>query len=620
MSLQNVFDGCRKRLSKPGSPTLHSKGDGLTEELSPVSKEFYEFAGTLLPDFVITKSTPWCGRGKEGLVSRFLWARLVYKEHKKNFIKPSKPNKSEFNFSISLLLTRSETNESLMALTAGFVLEERHYKAPFETPRSFYEKNAFGDPDSYKAFNSVLEEAPPDFDFVIRQRNPGDDNEILTPSISLEKAREELSATNTHGKKNKLPLFRITKTIEEVPGKDDNYYRNALVPIFQKLVPLYWKAYDKLIELRTGQKPVQAEGPAVEKDPSPAVEKDPSFPLNLILQGPPGTGKTYRSIALASALAQGNYSMARYIVSGKDINDDDYNGLQSHYKKDLLYFDTNGEPSKGHIAFTTFHQSYSYEEFVEGIFPKVDEKGSLTYSIKDGIFKSIARLALEHPHENYVLLIDEINRGNVSKILGDLISLLEWDKRLGGEHELKAVLPYSRTLWGVPANLYLIGTMNTADRSIERLDTALMRRFAFFEILPNPALLSDRILEKDGASLSLQELLEAMNARIKRYLGPERAIGHSYFMRLGKEVSLEDLSDIFRNRILPTLLESALGDYRKVRKILGEEGAKDGIVCTLGEEDSYEGPAGYVFDYEALSSFKTYRRIAQESSPEDEEG
>ena len=474
------------------------------------------------------------------------------------------------------------------------------------------------DPEGFEALKSLLGSVPSGLE--MRPDSSWAGSKLTSHGEALKFAT--VTPAKKKGKKPEYHFVHIAQTVEEVPGKDDDYYRNALIPIFEKLVPLYWKAYDKLIELRTGQKPVGAEGPAVENDPSPALEKDPSFPLNLILQGPPGTGKTYRSIALASSLAQGNYSMARYIVSGKDINDDDYNGLQSHYQNDLLSFDTNGEPSKGHIAFTTFHQSYSYEEFVEGIFPKVDEKGSLTYSIKDGIFKRIADLALRHPHENYVLLIDEINRGNVSKILGDLISLLEGDKRLGGEHELKAVLPYSRTLWGVPANLYLIGTMNTADRSIERLDTALMRRFAFFEIGPNPALLSNRLLGNGNDSLSLQELLEAMNERIKRYLGPERMIGHSYFMGLGKDVSREALAEVFRNRILPTLLESALGDYRKVKKVLGEEGeGKPGIVRAIGEEDSYEDPAGYAFDYEVLSLFDTYRRIARkESSREGGEG
>ena len=487
------------------------------------------------------------------------------------------------------------------------------------------------DPEGFEALKSLLGSVPPGLE--MRPDFSWTDSKIT----SQEEALKFATVSPPKGKKKKKPEYHfvhIAQTIEETRGKDDEYYRNALVPIFGKLVPLYWKAYEKLIELRTGHNPVHAEGPAaenmdspvVEKDVSPMIKRDPSFPLNLILQGPPGTGKTYRSIALASALGQGNYQLARDIVSGKDIKDDEYNDLQSHYKKDLLAFEKNEkgqEDPKGHIAFTTFHQSYSYEEFVEGIFPKVDEKGSLSYSIKDGIFKSIARLAREHPHENYVLLIDEINRGNVSKILGDLISLLEGDKRLGEKHELRAVLPYSRTLWGVPSNLYLIGTMNTADRSIERLDTALMRRFAFYEISPNPALLSEYFLKDGSDSLSLRELLEVMNERIKRYLGPERMIGHSYFMGLGKDATLEALADVFRNRILPTLLESALGDYRKVRKALGEEeGLKYGIVRALGEEeDSYEDPAGYVFDYDVLSLFDTYRRIAtKESSQEDEEG
>lgn len=596
MSIQAVFDSFRGILgiTFPGKV-------GLANQARPPRDEFIQFAKSLYPGLNQPKYGA-CRWNNGGLANKYIWVRLVPEEHINDLAtKKARDPQKAVPFTVSLFLHRSATDSSLMALTASLEPEHDHM-----------------DPEGFEALKSLLGSVPSGLE--MRPDSSWAGSKLTSHGEALKFAT--VTPAKKKGKKPEYHFVHIAQTVEEVPGKDDDYYRNALIPIFEKLVPLYWKAYDKLIELRTGQKPVGAEGPAVENDPSPALEKDPSFPLNLILQGPPGTGKTYRSIALASSLAQGNYSMARYIVSGKDINDDDYNGLQSHYKKDLLSFDTNGEPSKGHIAFTTFHQSYSYEEFVEGIFPKVDEKGSLTYSIKDGIFKSIARLALEHPHENYVLLIDEINRGNVSKILGDLISLLEGDKRLGGEHELKAVLPYSRTLWGVPANLYLIGTMNTADRSIERLDTALMRRFAFFEIGPNPALLSDRLLRNGNDSLSFQELLEAMNERIKRYLGPERMIGHSYFMGLGKDVTLEALADVFRNRILPTLLESALGDYRKVKKVLGEEGeGKPGIVRAIGEEDSYEDPAGYAFNYGVLSLFDTYRRIARkESSREGGEG
>lgn len=607
MSIQAVFDSFRGILgiTFPGET-------GLANQARPPRDEFIQFAKSLYPGLNQPKYGA-CRWNNGGFANKYIWVRLVPKEHINDLAaKKARDPQKAIPFTVSLFLHRSATDSSLMALTAS--IEPEH---------------DYMDPEGFEALKSLFGSVPVGLE--MRPESSWAGSKLTSQEEALKFAT--VTPAKEKGKKPKYHFVHIAQTIEEVPGKDDDYYRNALVPIFQKLVPLYWKAYDKLIELRTGQKPVRAESPVVEdapspvieeKDPSPVIKKDPSFPLNLILQGPPGTGKTYRSIALASALVQGDYQQARYIVSGKAIPEDDYVSLQSRYKVELLSFEKNEmdqEKLKGHIAFTTFHQSYSYEEFVEGIFPEVKD-GALSYSVKDGIFKAIADLANEHPNENYVLLIDEINRGNVSKILGDLISLLEGDKRLGEKHELRAVLPYSRTLWGVPSNLYLIGTMNTADRSIERLDTALMRRFAFFEIGPNPALLSDRLLGNGNDSLSLQELLEAMNERIKRYLGPERMIGHSYFMGLGKDVSREALAEVFRNRVLPTLLESALGDYRKVRKALGEkEGLKDGIVRALGEEDSYEDPVGYAYDYDALLRFETYRRIAEkDSSQEDEEG
>ena len=405
-----------------GREDKHRQGDELGELLKSATREFVRFALSLDGGLVKAKQAgvQW---QHSGIFREYLWVRLLPKGHEDYFVKATKDSRKAIPFTISLFLKNSLNNPRLMALIASLEPEWGEI-----------------DPDGYEALRSILPDVPKELDIH-------KDGAWSTLKLTPDEALEFSALPPSEGEKTKYKFFHITQTIEEVPGKDDDYYRNALVPIFQKLVPLYWKAYDKLIELRTGQKPVRAESPVVEdapspvieeKDPSPVIKKDPSFPLNLILQGPPGTGKTYRSIALASALAQGNYSMARDIVSGNGINDDDYDGLQSHYKKDLLAFEKNEkdqEDPKGHIAFTTFHQSYSYEEFVEGIFPKVDEKGSLSYSIKDGIFKSIAELALEHPHENYVLLIDEINRGNVSKILGDLISLLEGDKRLGGEHE-----------------------------------------------------------------------------------------------------------------------------------------------------------------------------------------
>lgn len=167
--------------------------------------------------------------------------------------------------------------------------------------------------------------------------------------------------------------------------------------------------------------------------------------------------------------------------------------------------------------------------------------------------------------KNYVLIIDEINRGNVSQIFGELITLIEKDKRLGANEELTATLPYSKQKdFGVPCNLYIIGTMNTADRSVEALDTALRRRFSFVEMPPNYELSP---LQNEIAGISLLNLLETINGRIEKLLDKDHLIGHSYFL------SVEDLSglqDVFQQNLIPLLQEYFYGDMAKIGLVLGE--------------------------------------------------
>jgi len=146
--------------------------------------------------------------------------------------------------------------------------------------------------------------------------------------------------------------------------------------------------------------------------------------------------------------------------------------------------------------FVTFHQAYSYEDFVEGIRPELDEEsGELSYSPQDGVFRRICQRAEADPEHRYAIFIDEINRGNVAKIFGELITLIETDKRTSGDKGMRITLPYSREPFGVPKNLDIYGTMNTADRSIALLDTALRRRFRFKELMPD----SSKIAGSDGA-------------------------------------------------------------------------------------------------------------------------
>ena len=282
-----------------------------------------------------------------------------------------------------------------------------------------------------------------------------------------------------------------------------------------------------------------------------------AFSLNCILFGPPGTGKTYEAVSHAVAIIDGG---------------DPAELTQPEQRKQVKErFDKLKE--QGQIKFVTFHQNYTYEDFIEGIRPvlrpsKSDgendiapaDKNQLTYKLHKGIFKKIATKAQGDGSNRHVLIIDEINRGNIAKIFGELITLIEPSKRLGEDDAASATLPYSRQSFGVPNNLYILGTMNTADRSIALLDTALRRRFHFIEMMPNPDLVEQDIEGVDG-----QKLLTAINGRIKAKLDREHQIGHTYLMGV-KDINA--LAGAFQYSILPLLQEYFYDDWEKIRYVL----------------------------------------------------
>tara|TARA_R110001606_G_C15404397_1_gene653909 strand:+ start:9367 stop:11880 length:2514 start_codon:yes stop_codon:yes gene_type:complete len=408
-----------------------------------------------------------------------------------------------------------------------------------------------------------------------------------------------------------------------------------------------------------------------------SISKNQS-PLNQILYGPPGTGKTYHSIHAAVKAAEPEIYTKLGINEKIGITQDQRQELTRLYKK---LFDA------GRIRFVTFHQSYGYEEFVEGLSAKT-EGDQLSYFEKDGVFKSLCIDAKEYQYaktktvastfedkwqgfseelaeaddgikidtlskktyftitdvtnntirfdkskgasvhslsvktlravhngekeikgglqpyygavieylnkfktqndvskkerKNFVLIIDEINRGNISKTFGELITLIEPPKRLGQSEAIEVTLPYSGDSFSVPDNLYIIGTMNTADRSLALMDTALRRRFDFVEMMPDYNVLLDEEglpfkVKSDGFEIDLALLLQTINKRISALYDREHQLGHAFLMPVVKaiaagedEKALHELKNCFQNKIIPLLAEYFFEDWQKIRLVLGD--------------------------------------------------
>jgi 5-methylcytosine-specific restriction enzyme B len=441
-------------------------------------------------------------------------------------------------------------------------------------------------------------------------------------------------------------------------------------------------------------------------------------PLNQILFGPPGTGKTFNTINKAIEIIENR------VLSSEELKPENRENLKAKFEE---------YKKAGQIEFVTFHQSYGYEEFVEGIKAiPVGKEGNedgneMIYDVSDGIFKKLSNEAFNNltllkqtsneskqrfnlnapminiqaemikddensfrvlkgskirkaesnsfPNKklknevltkvkkteydefyildedyifqsmsasssvilgrasngysdwkevlnnqknivknennktltkNYILIIDEINRGNISKIFGELITLIEPSKRIGADEEIKLKLPYSNDDFGVPQNLYILGTMNTADRSIALMDTALRRRFEFIEMLPNLEVLDG--LEVDGINIKL--MLEKINQRVEYLYDRDHTLGHAYFMSLKDNATLVELENIFRNKIIPLLQEYFYDDWEKILMVLGngfieKKVIKDDIfdykVDDYLEEEKYVYKIKDKFDF---SSFK----------------
>lgn len=198
------------------------------------------------------------------------------------------------------------------------------------------------------------------------------------------------------------------------------------------------------------------------------------------------------------------------------------------------------------------------------------EKGMLDYLKNHCGLPAQYEPPVSSQRKPFVLIIDEINRGNVSRIFGELITLIEPSKRAGASEALTTTLPYSKRPFSVPDNLYLIGTMNTADRSLAGLDIALRRRFEFEEMPPRPDLLEDVVIEEGEHSVNVGELLNVLNQRIEVLLDRDHCLGHAYFMQLNDDPTLERLSKIFQNQVLPLLQEYFFEDWQRIAWVLND--------------------------------------------------
>lgn len=321
----------------------------------------------------------------------------------------------------------------------------------------------------------------------------------------------------------------------------DSYIKKALLMFTFENMPQDYSVFDESDDETTAAVGDVEKGENKKTLPKREPRKEKLMPINCILYGAPGTGKTYSTVEYAVAL------LDKQVPSLGQKSVEERKSLMERYKSFI---------TSGRIVFTTFHQSYGYEDFIQGLRP-INVDGNVSFVTVDGVFKKIAERAIVDQENDYIIIIDEINRANISKVFGELITLIEEDKRWGEANALSVTLP-SGEEFAVPNNLYILGTMNSADKSISLIDTALRRRFEFVEVVPNAELIED---------VTLRTVLTRLNDNLVKELdSTDLLIGHAYFM--GKTAN--DLCNIMNNNIIPLLYEYFYDNSKKVEKQVKE--------------------------------------------------
>ena len=586
---------------------------------------------------------------------------------------------------------------------------------------------------------------------------------LLTDSV------ENIKGRISSGDIRKVQIYR---NIETAPEKTNVLYDDELMNAVKQLIPYYQHVLGKKEELKEALEQMNLSNVGE----TGSINRN-KYDHNTILYGPPGTGKTYNSATYAVA-----------ICDGKNIEElNDYEEVMERY---------NELKRAGRIAFTTFHQSYGYEEFIEGIKPVMGDNNDIGYTIEPGVFKkfcdkarlvsvtdnnskiikdnpriwgmlldgtgkselkkncyannvvrlgftevsdesieagydsnekgktmvnyfknevevgdiivvvgntsksidgigivtgdyvydnsendykrkrdvkwllkdteqsmveylnakgrqkfgrnsifdfdyigldSISEILEQNGVENtltvtkenkpFVFIIDEINRGNISKIFGELITLIENTKREGMPEAVSAILPYSHEEFSVPSNVYILGTMNTADRSIQMMDTALRRRFQFVEMMPSVDVLRDLGIDDvdfGGITLNIPRMLETINNRIAYLFDREHTIGHAFFTSLKYDRTIDRLATIFEKSVIPLLQEYFYEDYQKIQLVLGDNAKEDDstkfiinkpanpTALFMGSVEDYldEKEEIYTINHNAFKNIMAYKNIA----------